>query len=305
MNSGGGRCRGAPGRPLLQSVCIGLRNTVLRRGYSLIPRMLARVFPSFASYRARMLDGDILVLDLRETMCLGYFFDGEIRQDHAIKHFLELMLEEGDCFLDVGANIGYYSRVASRLVGKSGSIYAFEPLARAFRLLTINSKDCDNVVARNIAIGNMDGVTAFYPSQVGDASSVLPNPASEKCEVQVMRLDSLAIDFPPRLDVIKIDVEGYELEVLEGAKALIEKYMPVVIYECIPEYLAKTGQSLNDYIAFFEGFSRAGYSVHGIRSGPDGTIGLGPPLASDCCNFLALPINCRARGKLKALLEAV
>ena len=85
---------------------------------------------------------------------------------------LQRFLNDGGVFVDVGANVGYYTRIASRLVGCGGGVLAFEPMPAALRVLAMNCADLTNVRLYPVALGDVAGETTFYVRKMGDTSSL-------------------------------------------------------------------------------------------------------------------------------------
>ena len=123
---------------------------------------------------------------------------------------------------DVGANIGYYSNIYSKLVGESGKGFSFEPSIINFEKLRFNTKENTNIFPFNVAIGETE--TKLFLSQGEDeigANSRLSKSSNDKGNwIHCRTLDSFLeeIEVP---NAIKIDVEGYEIEVLNGASLLL------------------------------------------------------------------------------------
>jgi FkbM family methyltransferase len=142
-------------------------------------------------------------------------------------------LKQGDVVYDVGANVGIYSLCASLRVGNSGCVYAFEPLERNLRYLrqhlTLNNLQNCTVIAS--AVCDREGTLAF--SAVHWSPSMARLSADGEMKVPSTTLD-ICIYGEKRLrspSVIKIDVEGAELEVLLGAIRAITEFHPIVFLE--------------------------------------------------------------------------
>lgn len=143
-------------------------------------------------------------------------------------------LRPGSVFYDVGANIGYYCLIASSIVGRSGKVLAFEPGDLNVGLLrrNISQPGAENIALHPIALGRTDGTMTFdnrgamSARLVGEGETAV-NPVS----VPVRSIDSLVAEGHPAPDVIKIDVEGGEGDVLEGAAETLKRRRPVVICE--------------------------------------------------------------------------
>jgi FkbM family methyltransferase len=126
----------------------------------------------------------------------------------------------GGTVIDVGANIGYYTLILADKVGKNGKVYAFEPDKINFEILEKNIKEnkLKNVVAIKAAIGSKNESKILYKSEenLGDHKLYKPKtPAKKREKVKIVRLDSFIKE---KMDLIKIDTQGWEPEVIEGAK---------------------------------------------------------------------------------------
>ncbi len=255
--------------PLLQDIVRGARK-VLPRGWAPLLQTSARVFPNLQSYRARTDGDDFLYIDLRQSMCLTIFFHQGQPHEQGTERLLRYVLKPGDTFVDVGANVGFYTRIGSALVGESGRVFAFEPLSSALRLLKMNTESLTNVVVDARALSDHDGEADFHVREQGDTSSLLPGDAGSRVSVGVTTLDARLLnegDAPKRIDFIKIDVEGAELGVLRGATKTIEKYQPLVYFEFLPLYATQYGFGYDDFVGFFEPL---GYSLHWINHDANG-----------------------------------
>jgi len=136
------------------------------------------------------------------------------------------LLSEGDVFADVGAHIGYYTLIASRIVGPTGRVYALEPYLANRQLLEVNvqSNEATNVRILAVAAGaaRADGVLSMPHS--GDAArmSLTADGRAVEQQVSIVPLaDIVDSDDVRRLGLIKIDVEGYEDRVLQGLEGLL------------------------------------------------------------------------------------
>lgn len=142
-------------------------------------------------------------------------------------------LRPGSVFIDIGANIGLMSAIASRKVGASGKVIAVEANPETVEILRYNLalNDCDNVEVYPIALGSGTGTAILYENwNVNRGGASLLSQGDETgTEVPVARLEDLFSDIPATL--IKMDVEGYELEVLKGGAEYIRRCLPVLIIE--------------------------------------------------------------------------
>jgi FkbM family methyltransferase len=149
--------------------------------------------------------------------------------------YLASTLEEGQVFFDIGANIGFYTLFAARRVGPQGRVFSFEPDPMTFESLkrSASLNGFDWVRPVNIALSNRAGEIPFYTVADGSAHSLVPeierraNRYSGMANVRVARLDDLnreGVLDTPRIDLLKIDVEGEEERTVEGLLGTLEHF---------------------------------------------------------------------------------
>jgi FkbM family methyltransferase len=186
-------------------------------------------------------------------------------------------LDEGDVVFDVGANVGYYTMQALQNVGKTGAVYAFEANPEMFRILTLNGVQnrAANLHAFNVAVSDRPGTATFYvnPQEEGTSSLHDPRPYApqgslydtiEPISVAAITLDEYFLDAGLKaVKLIKIDVEGFEPQVLEGGRRFIQKYRPDhIVFEVsslMPGIPAGTDLPIRHALATL------GYTCHLIR----------------------------------------
>ena len=161
----------------------------------------------------------------------------------------------GMTVVDVGANLGYYSLLASKLVGSSGRVVALEPSSENCRLM-LSSLRLGGVTNVHVIPVACDRVTGwgYYSTHVGsnggliDDHDLLSHPG---VVVPTFRLDDL-VEGP--VGFLKMDVEGAEGRVVAGATQLIERDRPIITTELKDEMLRRvSGTSVADYLGYFEG----------------------------------------------------
>lgn len=145
--------------------------------------------------------------------------------------FVSSVIRPGEVFFDVGANVGLYSLLASEKVGTSGRVFAFEPAKRncAFFTRHMQLNSVQNVDLLSVAVGAKDGDANF--DDEGDPVG-FRLAATGKTRVKQRSIDSLVESKelpPPRY--LKVDVEGGELQVLEGASNTVKNYRPDILIE--------------------------------------------------------------------------
>lgn len=252
------------------------------RGFILGGSFLIRAVGAAAGLAARSneraLDlGDIrIVCDLSDTRFPHVV--GEAQSDSADAWMLRQLLRPGDTFIDVGANHGSFAVRASTLVGVHGQVIAFEPQAHLARLvehsLRLNAAAPFSVHAS--AVGDEDGVVALrVPVARSGSATIRPIELRGRVqtrEVPITRLDSALRDLPPRgRTVIKIDVEGNELSVLQGAAASIDSRRPAMILELSPATTLPEPHLLAEILGLLEihAYVVAEYSTYPLAVRPN------------------------------------
>jgi len=179
---------------------------------------------------------------------LGLHFDpGPSNPDYAsgnnelpVQQALVDHLRAGSVFYDIGANVGFLTVLAARLVGQQGKVYAFEPVpsnaAYVRRNAEANHFEQVHVIEKAASNASGTGVLNLAKYSGGAALALAnveaPPDADGTLQVEIVTIDGLidqGVLRPP--DVVKIDVEGAELEVLMGMEATLKQYRPVVIVE--------------------------------------------------------------------------
>ena len=196
-------------------------------------------------------------------------------------------LRAGDTFWDIGANIGWFSLLASKIVKSNGKIFAFEPSPDVFKLLSVDIRGLNHIHAIQCGVGNADTIMAFAAHGASSSASFveevtkinqhyLPEIPIQKVKVNLRRVDTLVKQLGrPRL--IKIDVEGFEFEVLKGATDLLSagSDRPILLIEIHPPQLELSGgcevallQFLKEYGYEWEVIDRNPNSLYAIIAKP-------------------------------------
>ena len=148
--------------------------------------------------------------------------------EHEKQHALRRVVRLGMTVFDIGANAGFYTLAFSRLVGKQGHVWAFEPLAGKVEQLRqhIRLNRISNVGVIQAAVGDGPGMASLHVEEDGSMGSVV---ASGAYKVPLVSLDDLLADgVVPAPDVIKMDIEGSEAAALDGARMLLTKGRPTI-----------------------------------------------------------------------------
>jgi FkbM family methyltransferase len=181
------------------------------------------------------------------------------------------LLRPGDTFLDIGANIGWYSALAARLVGESGTVVAIEPDPVNCQLLLRNTARFPQVSVRNVALADQPGqlLLARSASNLGDhrLATTVTKSERETVTVHVETLDSLAMieEFDvSKIRVVKIDTQGAETLIFRGAKQFV-RALPAscgLVVEFAPNLLREhADHHPSELVAALVAFNRPMYMV--------------------------------------------
>jgi len=223
-------------------------------------------------------------LDIRELVQETILSEG-IWEPKTTRYLCD-SLSPGQVFLDIGANAGYFSLLASRLVGESGKVLAVEPnpvMAEQLRRnversilsnIAITEAACsDSVEVRELYVGN--------PYNTGNSSLSRENLAwtksvRVKCTTADLLLERYHLQ---RVDLVKIDVEGAELQVLQGMPNVLERLRPKIIIELVPSLLkgfSTEVSAVTEYLAAFH------YRILSLE---------------EHSNYLCVPVECSNPGQ--------
>jgi FkbM family methyltransferase len=178
------------------------------------------------------------------------------------------MLRPGMTVYNIGANVGYYSLIASDVVGNSGQVVAFEPAVSNLELLnrTIEENHLKNVRVMPIAVGDKDGVAtlAFSATNSGDHQVVSEGRGDRATtDVQLRSIDLLIVEGFPQPDAIIMDVQGSELDVLRGMNSVLQNSKLTAIFtEFWPGGL--NARHPNGATEFIERLEQAGFAFEEI-----------------------------------------
>lgn len=212
--------------------------------------------------------GDLrIAVDLDDVAICWCIINGDYEPE--LSAIVQKLVRPGDVCVDAGANVGYFTALLGQSVGQHGMVYAFEPFPRVanmLRLTVSESRLQDRVDVRQKALGLEAGSFNLvyadeaynYGGSYISTEEMPPTPGLSSATVEVVTLDDELADIA-RLDVLKMDVEGFELCALRGARRLLGRFHPILIMELLPHGLARQGHSVLDIVSFLE--SRD-YSIH-------------------------------------------
>lgn len=155
--------------------------------------------------------------------------------DRAVQEFLVNRLLPGMSFWDIGAHAGFFTILASRLVGELGTVHAFEPVPSAIERLqkAIALNQLTNITVHPSAVGAHNGQLAIYEMRSSSLSSRVPESPRQMVRCHTVQCESLAdlVVMYGHPDIIKMDIEGQELEVLKANTRLLREGRPILIVE--------------------------------------------------------------------------
>lgn len=229
-------------------------------------------------------------------------FDGSF--ERAERRFVNAFLKPGMVVLDVGAHHGLYSLLSSRVVGASGKVIAFEPSPRERERLQehLLMNHTQNVEIVPIALGSDSGrkelVLAADAGYNTLAAQALVT-SSDRAAVDVLSLDEFVAGRSlPEIDLIKVDVEGGELDVLRGAESMLRKLpRPVLLCEVEDRRTEPWGYAARDIIRHLQ--SRGFRWYRPLQAG--GVRAIDPERHVLDSNFVAIPTE--RLGELAALIK--
>jgi FkbM family methyltransferase len=204
--------------------------------------------------------GNRFALDLAEGIDFAVYL---WRYEPSTMRALARLIRPGTSVFDIGANVGVHTVHMAHLVGPQGKVFAFEPTTFAFRKmqynLALNPGLPERVVATNCFLGPansesaptavysswpLKGGASLHPKHLGQ-----PMPTNGVASLSVDEF--LAERGNPPIALVKLDVDGYECDVLAGATLMMQRDRPIFVMEIAPYALEEHGKSLGDMFAYF------------------------------------------------------
>jgi FkbM family methyltransferase len=272
------------------------RRVAWRARWSLYPRRpwLIRAHDEFPFFTTRSGSGALI------------YYQGSSEPE--IADFVRHVLKPGMVFVDVGAHQGEYTVLASKLLGCSGSVHAFEPHPGIGELLRRNVRlnECSNVVVCSEAAWDVEAVLGFELNPESSLSAVQGEHqgilGTKTIEVRTMTLDRyFANHSVAKPNLIKVDVEGAELHVLRGATSLLvlpPGQAPAVVFEYGPSNARRFGYAADDTVGFLR---KHGYAVYSWHRGELVCMNGSPtlPRVDSTCNLIATKLSLWTSSKLR------
>ncbi len=241
----------------------------LRDGKAFFYRLLhEKLTPAVRFQVERLSPGFVMNLDLKDPEQRKLYFYGHYHERYEAR-LIERVLTAGEVFWDVGANIGYFSLIAAQKLGNTGQVAAFEPGSEAFARLVENLalNSFTSVHPFQVAVADQEGEAVLHLSkEVSDSGASLYRPRGEASRQEVCRvvsLDAFSRDqLWARPTLVKIDVEGAELAVLQGARQVLEHCRPLLLVELEAAVLIAVGRTKTEVQEFLRPFGYQAAFLH-------------------------------------------
>jgi len=210
-----------------------------------------------------------MLLTLKDWVQFNLFIYGQYENKES-KLFRKLCLKESVIF-DIGANVGYFSLIAGK-TNKNNRVYSFEPVSRTFERATtnINLNKLTNIFLHKKIISNsteLASINIGNDSNWGMSSLVHHEHLSGDVEkVESITLDNFVKEQKiDRLDIVKIDVEGFELNVLQGMEETLIRYKPIILIEILDQNLNANNHKPADIYNFLWEMGYRSYKIWGHK----------------------------------------
>ena len=208
-----------------------------------------KILPEFVNF-----NGFKIFLSSEDAINFALFgYENEAYEISLFKSELKI----GNMVLDIGANIGLYSLIASKLIGEMGRVYSFEPDIVSFKNLKQNSIEnfCKNIILINRAVSSTNGYASLAPSSNKSSRSGYHLIKQEKnlhsIKVETVCLDDFLKNKEKKIDVIKLDCEGSEFDALKGMENILRNNNDVKIFlEFNPSALNRLDVNIPDFLDY-------------------------------------------------------
>jgi FkbM family methyltransferase len=239
------------------------------RGDQSLPTALVRIGAGFVRRRVLRSHGARVQLGQR-----GVYFDLDLDTSsglHIYRHgwhdeaadAIERLVARGGVVIDGGANVGGFSLTAASVVGPEGSVHAVEAAPATAALLRRNvlANPHHAIHVHELALADVEGELELTAFEAGSGmSSLAALDGGSVVRVRATTLDALTASLP-RVDLVKLDLEGAELRALQGARRLLAERRPALLIELEPDHLGRLGGSVAQLESLLEG---AGYAAFDI-----------------------------------------
>jgi len=184
---------------------------------------------------------------------IGKLFLVHTRYEPTETDLIKSILKPGMTFVDIGANIGYYSILASKCVGENGKVFCFEPAPSNFSFLqkNIEANSAKNIVAIQKAVSDQKGTLHLFMDEHLSGGHQIFNSGikSKSVEVETISVDEFFQNENSKIDLLKIDIEGAEMFALQGMKQTLAANPQMnFITEFYPKMIERGGFSPQQYL---------------------------------------------------------
>ena len=254
---------------ILRVSSIGRLLSKTKLGASVLRSLSRRTRPATGEICIR-LRGMKFVIGVNDTKGVGAdLLEGEFEPVQTA--LLSSQLKPGMTFIDVGANIGYYTVIASKIVGNSGRIHCFEPEPQNCRILAKNilENKLSNVYLHNVALSDSTGIVVLHTDSKNFGAhslckaNIFSNEGSELSVLATRLDDFVAANGISKVDMIKLDVQGAEAKVIAGAMRTLITQKPMLFLELWPYGIQKMG---DDPTTMLQDLERMGYAIQVIEA---------------------------------------
>jgi len=220
-----------------------------------------KILPEFIEY-----EGMKIFLDSEDSI---YFEMTDMRHEAYELSLFKQELQDANIVFDIGANIGLYSLVASRAIKNEGKVYSFEPDPISFSNLqhNIEGNSIQNVILINKAVSSKNGLaklSSSYSETMRTLNYLTTTPENSKktIDIETISLDDFFKTRSQKVDVIKIDVEGWEFEAFKGMTNLIKTNSTLKIFlEFDPYALTRSATNIPEFINFLHSSGFIFYNI--------------------------------------------
>lgn len=215
-------------------------------------------------------EGFSMYLDPKDYLQREILCNGEWEAEET--DFIRSALRAGQVFIDVGANIGYFTLLAAKIVGEHGSVPSIEPNSFAASRVRehLNQNNLQNVFLERVACSDCEQVGILYldnKSNCAASSLSSKNAAGLGVSVKCRTVDQLVKKYRlKRVDLIKIDVEGAELSVLRGMASTLKCFKPILLMELEPQLLWGFGVKISDVVNYLTSIDYVPSPIKGSKN---------------------------------------
>jgi FkbM family methyltransferase len=237
----------------------------LKKWDYLVNGLRSRFHPTDEEITVRLLNRHEMIINPADGVSYEIFMRGCYEENTVAA--MRSMLHSGMTFFDIGTHFGQYTLMAAAEVGPTGAVHSFEPGPIQFGFLSRNValNHCKNVSLNNVALSDQEGEMDFVVPSLGSlGQSHLATAGETGHKAQVITLDGYCEkNGIKKIDVMKVDVEGAEMQVFRGANNVLRDFPPAAIFYETIEILNKNfGYTCDEMHSLFES---CGYSINVVR----------------------------------------